>query len=306
MASKSVSRSKIEELKEKNDAVIVAHNYQVGEIQEAADYVGDSFGLARKVADLNISNVVFCGVDFMVESAVLLNPDKNIIHPEPEASCPMAEMVDLSELRGYKEENPHTAVVSYVNTNVETKAESDVCCTSSNAVKVVESVEERKVLFVPDKNLGHYIKRFVSDKEVDVWDGFCATHDNITLEDVQGLVNRFPDAEVVVHPECRPEVVDLADYAESTAGILERAKKSDVHHMIIGTEKEMGYRLKKEVPDKEYHFPGSPVCQNMKKITMEKVIRSLENLEPVIEVEEDVAVKARIPLERMVEIGRGK
>ena len=295
----------INELKEENDAVIIAHNYQVGEIQDIADFVGDSFGLAKKVTELDVSNVIFCGVEFMVESAVILNPDKNIIHPELKAGCPMAEMVDLDDLLEYKLKNPNTAVVSYVNTKAETKAESDICCTSSNAVKVVESVDEPKVLFVPDKNLGHYVTRFVKDKEVDIWDGFCGTHDKITLDDVQRLVDKYPDAEIVVHPECRPEVVDMADYTESTAGILRRAHESDKDNMIIGTEKEMGHRLKKEVPDKEYHFPGNPTCQNMKKITLEKVLKSLENLEPIVTVDEDLASRAKKPLERMVQIGRG-
>ncbi|MFW5898614.1 MAG: quinolinate synthase NadA [Candidatus Saliniplasma sp.] len=295
----------IDELKEENDAVIVAHNYQIGEIQDIADFVGDSFGLARKVAELDVSNVIFCGVEFMVESAVILNPDKNIIHPELKAGCPMAEMVDMDDLLDYKQNNPETAVVSYVNTKAETKAESDVCCTSSNAVKVVESVDESRVLFVPDKNLGNYVTRFVKDKKVDIWDGYCGTHDKITPGDVQDQLDKYPDAEVVVHPECRPEVVDMADYAESTAGILKRAYRTDKKHMIIGTEKEMGYRLKKEVPDKEYHFPGDPTCQNMKRITLEKVVNSLEELEPVMTVDDELARRARKPLERMVEIGRG-
>ncbi len=299
------SREEIEKLKEKNDAVIVAHNYQIGEIQDIADFVGDSFGLAKKVTELDVSNVVFCGVDFMVESAAVMNPDKNIIHPEPEASCPMAKMVDILELKEYKQKNPDTAVVSYVNTNIETKAETDICCTSSNAVTVVESLDNAKVIFLPDKNLGHYIKRFVTDKEVEVWDGFCGTHDNITEKDVKVLLEKYPDAEVVVHPECKPEVVDLADHTESTAGILQRAKESSAEHMIIGTEKEMGYRLKKEVPDKEYHFPREPTCQNMKKITLEKILKSLENLEPIVTVDEELARRAKKPLERMVQVGRG-
>ncbi|MFW6141152.1 MAG: quinolinate synthase NadA [Candidatus Saliniplasma sp.] len=299
------SIDRIIELKEQNDAVVVAHNYQIGEIQDIADFVGDSFELARKVAELDVSNVIFCGVEFMVESAVILNPDKNIIHPEPKAGCPMAEMVDLDDLLEYKQNNPETAVVSYVNTKAETKAESDVCCTSSNAVKVVESVDESRVLFVPDKNLGNYITRFVKDKKVDLWDGYCGTHDDITPNEVQDQLDKYPDAEVVVHPECRPEVVDMADYAESTAGILKRAYRTDKKHMIIGTEKEMGYRLKKEVPDKEYHFPGDPTCQNMKRITLEKVVNSLEELEPLMTVDDDLARRARKPLERMVEIGRG-
>ncbi|MFP4051926.1 MAG: quinolinate synthase NadA [Thermoplasmata archaeon] len=293
------------ELKEKKDVVIVAHNYQIGDIQDIADFVGDSFGLAQKVSELDVSNVIFCGVDFMAESAAILNPDKNIILPDLDAGCPMAEMVDLEELIDYKKDNPDAAVVSYVNTKAETKAESDVCCTSSNAVKVVESLDYEKVLFVPDKNLGSYIKRFIDDKEIDIWEGFCGTHDNITPEDVQKLMDKYPNAEVVVHPECRPEVVDLADYAESTAGILNRARNTKADNMIVGTEKEMGYRLKKEVPDKEYYFPGNPICQNMKKITLDKVLTSLKNFEPKIKMDEKVAKRALKPLKRMVEIGRG-
>jgi len=299
------TKDEIQELRSDKDLVIVAHNYQSGDIQDIADFVGDSFGLAQKVNELDVSNVIFCGVDFMAESAAVLNPDKRIILPELEAKCPMAEMVDIEELREYKEENPDTAVVSYVNTDAETKAESDVCCTSSNAVKVVKSLDEEKALFLPDKNLGDYIQRFVKDKRVEVWEGFCATHDDISPENVRDTIEKHPEAEVVVHPECKPRIVDIADHVESTAGILERAKKTEADEMIIGTEKEMGYRLKKEAPEKEYHFPGDPTCQNMKKITLDKVIDSIEYLDPVVEVKEDTAEKAIEPLEKMVEIGRG-
>jgi len=299
------TKEQIEELKNAEDLLIVAHNYQIGDIQDLADFIGDSFGLAQKVNELDVTNIIFCGVDFMAESAAILNPEKRIILPDLTAECPMAAMVDIDELRGYKEKNPKTAVVSYVNTNAETKAESDVCCTSSNAVKVVKSLDNQKVLFLPDKNLGHYIKRFVHDKEVDVWDGFCATHDKILPDDLRRSMEEHPDAEVVVHPECRPEVVDMADYVESTAGILERAKRTKADEMIIGTEKEMGYRLKKEVPDKKYYFPADPTCTNMKKITLESVLESIKTKEPVVGVDEEVAGKAVEPLRRMVEIGRG-
>ncbi|MBS3782070.1 MAG: quinolinate synthase NadA [Candidatus Thermoplasmatota archaeon] len=300
------TQREIKRLKGEKDIVIVAHNYQMGDIQDIADFVGDSFGLAQKVNELEVSNVVFCGVDFMAESAAILNPDKRVILPDLKAECPMAEMVDIGDLRSYKEKNPEAAVVSYVNTNAETKAESDICCTSSNAVKVVKSLDNEKVLFLPDKNLGNYIKRFVHDKQVEVWEGYCATHDNILPEEVRRSMEEHPEAEVVVHPECRPEVVDIADYVESTAGILERAKKTASDEMIIGTEKEMGYRLEKEVPDKEYYFPGNPTCQNMKKITPEKVLNSLKSLSPKVKVEEDIAERARRPLQKMVDLGRGK
>ncbi len=291
--------------KEEKDLVLVAHNYQVGLIQDTADYVGDSFGLAKQVTEMDVANVVFCGVDFMAESAAVLNRDKTVIHPEPKARCPMAAMVDMDELREYKREHPDTAIVSYVNTNIETKAESDICCTSSNAVKVVESVEEDRVLFLPDKNLGSYVKKFVKDKEVDIWEGFCGTHDNITVDDVEVLLEDHPEAEIIVHPECRPEVVEMADHVGSTAGILRRAKESSAKVMIIGTEKEMGHRLKKEAPDKEFLFPGDPTCQNMKKITPEKVLKSLKTLKPVVDLDEDLMDRAQVPLERMMNVGRG-
>ncbi len=298
-------RDEILAAKEEKDLVLVAHNYQLGVIQDTADYVGDSFGLAKKVSEMDVPYVVFCGVDFMAESAAVLNPEKVVIHPEKTSRCPMAAMVDTEELKSYKEKHPDTAVVSYVNTNIETKAESDICCTSSNAVKVVESVEEDRVLFLPDRNLGNYVKRFVDDKEVDLWEGYCATHDDITVEQIKELLEEHPDAEVVVHPECRPEVVDIADHVGSTAGILKRAKESPSKLMIIGTEREMGHRLRKEVSDKTFIFPGEPVCTNMKKITPEKVLRSLETLEPRVSLDEDTMKRARKPLERMVKVGRG-
>lgn len=298
-------KDRVRALKEKNDSVLVAHNYQRDIIQESADYVGDSFGLAKIVGELDVKNVIFCGVDFMAESAVILNPDKNIIHPEPQARCPMAAMVDIDRLKKFKKDNTDTAIVSYVNTNVETKAESDICCTSSNAVKVVESLEQNKVLFLPDKNLGHYIRRFVKDKEITLWEGYCGTHDNITVEDVMELKEKYPDAEVVVHPECIPDVVDIADNVGSTAFILQRAKESKAKRMIIGTEIDMVHRMKKVAPDKEFYFPKNPLCQNMKRITEEKVIHSMETLTPVVKIERGLMDKARRPLQRMMEIGRG-
>ncbi len=298
-------QDEVKHLKKQGSIVLVAHNYQLGEIQDAADYTGDSFGLAKTVSELDVEYVVFCGVDFMAESAVILNPDKTIIHPEPKAQCPMAAMVDINKLREFKKNNPDTAVVSYVNTNIETKVESDICCTSSNAVKVVESLEEDKVLFLPDRNLGNYIKRFVKDKEITLWEGYCGTHHNITVEDVKKLTDKYPDAEVVVHPECRPGVVDIADHVGSTAFILKRAKESSAKRLIIGTEVEMGHRMRQEAPDKEFYFPGNPLCQNMKKITPEKVLHSMKELEPVVKIDDDLIEKARIPLEKMMEIGRG-
>jgi len=298
-------KDQIKKLKDEEEVVIVAHNYQKGNIQDIADFVGDSFGLAQKVNELDVANIVFCGVDFMAESAAILNPEKKIILPDLTAGCPMAEMVDLDEVRGYKEKNPEAAVVSYVNTNAETKAESDICCTSSNALKIVKSLNNEKVLFLPDKNLGDYVKRFVQDKDLDVWEGYCATHDNILPEDMRESIKKHPEAEVVVHPECRPEVIDMAEYVESTAGILERARKTRTDKMIVGTEKEMEYRLKKEIPNKEYFFPGDPTCTNMKKITLEKVLESIKTKRPQVVVDKKIAERALKPLKRMVEIGRG-
>jgi quinolinate synthase len=296
----------INELKRKKDIVILCHNYQPAEIQDVADFLGDSLDLALKAIKVTQKNIVFCGVDFMAESAKILNPDKTIIHPDLDAKCPMAGMVDAETLLCKKEKYPTSQVVSYVNSSAEVKALSDVCCTSANGPKVVKNCFAKQIIFVPDHNLGLYIKRFVSDKELIIWPGICPTHHKIRVEDIVNLKQKHPDAEVLVHPECRPDVIDISDHVYSTSGMIHHAKKSNSTEFIIGTEKEMCYRLKKINPAKNFYHISSAVCPNMKKISLQKLLKSMQNLEPVIDLPDDIMRKAKIPLEKMIEIGRSE
>ena len=296
---------RILELKHKHNAIILAHNYQTPDIQDIADSLGDSFGLAVKASKTNAKVIVFCGVDFMAESAKILNPDKIIIHPDKNAQCPMAAMVDVESLGWFIEKNPQAEVVSYVNTTADVKAKTDVCCTSSNAIKVIKSVQTKDIIFIPDTNLGLYVKRFIKNKNLILWPGICPTHHKISKEDILEIKTKHQDAEIIVHPECRPEVIDIADYVFSTQGMVTYIEKSHSKEFIIGTEKELCYRLKKENPNKIFYPIKSAICPNMKKITLEKVLKSMESLEPTIELSKVILQKARLPLQRMMEIGRG-
>lgn len=299
--------SHIKALAAEKNAIILAHNYQLPEVQDIADFVGDSFGLSVEASKTDAEVIIFCGVNFMAESALLLSPDKLVIHPEPESRCPMAAMVDAQSLRLLKSKHPDAAVVSYVNTTADVKAESDICCTSSNAAKVVRSLPQKKVIFTPDVNLGSYVSSLVPEKEMILWPGYCDTHQNrITMNDLLVLNDQYPEAEIIVHPECIPEVIDFADHAFSTQGMLDHCKTSSIQEFIIGTEREMVHRLRKDIPDKIFHSIDKAVCPNMKKITLKKVAASLENMGPKIELSDDIIEKARIPLERMVAVGRGE
>ena len=296
---------KIKELKKKHNTIILAHNYQLPEVQDIADFLGDSLDLALIATKTDAKNIIFCGVDFMAESAKILNPDKNVIHPDIKAECPMANMVNPENLSKLKNDNPEAEVVSYINTTAETKVLTDICCTSANGVKVVNSISSKKVIFVPDQNLGMYIKRFVKDKEIIIWPGVCPTHHRIRKEEILKLKEKHPDAEILVHPECRPEVIDIADHTFSTNGMVNYAKKSDTREFIIGTEKELCYRMRKEIPEKKFYSIKTAICPNMKKITLEKVLNSLESLEPKINLPDEIMKKARKPLKKMMEVGRG-
>jgi quinolinate synthase len=297
--------SLINELKKKNNAIILAHNYQPPEIQDIADIIGDSLDLAKKAQKTDAENIIFCGVDFMVESAKILNPKKNVIIPDKDAHCPMAAMIKPDNLIDLKKQNPDAKVVTYINTTSDIKAISDICCTSSNAVNIVKSISSKKIIFVPDQNLGAYIQRFVPEKEMIIWQGLCTTHHKIRKKDVLNMKKEHPDAEVIVHPECRPEVIDLADHVFSTNGMTNHAKKSDKKEFIIGTEKELCYRLKKQNPDKSFYPFKHSICPNMKKITLEKVLNSLESLEPKVTLPAEIMINAKKPLEKMMKIGRG-
>jgi quinolinate synthase len=292
-------------LKRERDALLLVHNYQRPEIQDIADIMGDSLGLSIKASQTESSVIVFCGVDFMAQSAKILSPQKTVLHPNQDAKCPMAAMIDVESLRELKAEHPDAVVVSYVNTTADVKAETDICCTSANAIKVVKSVPEEKVIFTPDENLGLYVKRFVKDKEFVLWPGYCYTHSKIYPEEIKRLRDLHPAAVVMVHPECPPETIDASDHVLSTEGMVNLAQKSDAKEFIVGTEKELCYRLKKENPGKEFYPPRGAVCPHMKYIRLIDVLSALKAMNPEIELPDDVIEKARKPLERMVEIGRG-
>jgi len=295
-------KDKIIALKKQKNAIILAHYYQRAELQEVADYIGDSFGLAKTAAATDAEIILFCGVHFMGESAKILSPDKIVLIPDERAGCPMADMVDAEGLRKLKAQHPNAAVVAYVNTSAAVKAETDICCTSSNAVKVIQSIDTDEIIWVPDKNLGHYVSQF-TDKRMIIWEGYCNTHDRITAEDVKKIKEQYPNAPIVVHPECRPEVVELADHVASTAGILKYCRESDNKEFIIGTEMGIEFMLKRENPNKVFHFISNVlVCPNMKVNNLKKAYNALLTLEPQIEVDKQIADKARISLERMLEV----
>lgn len=296
---------RIKLLKKSKNALILAHNYQIAEVQDIADFVGDSLDLAMKATKTNVKNIIFCGVDFMAESAKILNPDKNVVIPDIEAKCPMAGMVDSESLNLIIKKHPNADVVTYINTTAEVKAISDICCTSSNGVKIVKSRKAKKIIFVPDKNLGLYIKRFTPEYEMILWQGVCPTHHKIEKQDILKLKYEHPNSKILVHPECKPEVIDIADQVFSTNGMVNHVKKSKDEEFIIGTENGICHRLKKENPDKIFYPVESAVCPNMKKITLKKVLKSLENLEPKIKLSEDIIKKAKLPLQRMIDMGRG-
>lgn len=287
-------------LKKKRNAIILAHNYQRPEVQDIADVTGDSLELARAAAAMDGDVIVFCGVDFMAETAAILAPEKTVLLPAPDACCPMAGMVTADELRFARARHPGAAVVCYVNTTADVKAESDICCTSANAVKVVNSVQGKTVIFVPDKNLGQYVARFTG-KTVLPWEGYCLVHDRYTPADVARAKQAYPGAVVLVHPECRPEVIDCADHVASTSGIVSHVKTAPGTEFIIGTEIGILHRLAKECPGKHcYPLSEKAVCVNMKKTTLTHVRDALVTLRPRITVPEEVGARARGAIERML------
>lgn len=295
-------QDKIRQLKKERNAVILAHNYQRGEVQDIADFVGDSLELARQAAGTDADVIAFCGVHFMAETAAILSPDKTVLLPDAGAGCPMANMITAEQLVAKKQELPGLPVVTYVNSSAAVKAESDYCCTSANGVKVVESVPGDEIIFVPDQYLGHFIQT-QTGKTMHLWPGYCPTHVKILPEDIQKQRELHPNAKVVVHPECRPDVIAAADLATSTSGMLRYARREDVTELIVGTEVDIIHRLKKENPGKQF-YPASPkaICPNMKKITLEKLYFALESMSPVITVPPDIAARAKAAVDRMVAI----
>jgi quinolinate synthase len=290
-------------LKERN-AILLAHNYQNGEIQDIADIAGDSLGLSIEASNTESDVIVFCGVHFMAESAAILSPDKTVLIPRMDAGCPMADMITMDQALDFKESYPEAELVTYVNSTAAVKAVSDICCTSANAIRVVGSVKTETILMAPDKNLAQYTARF-TDKEVVWWDGYCPSHHNLTPEDLLKTKEKHPDAEVLVHPECRPEVIDIADYVASTSGMLAHAKKSDKKKFIIGTEVGLLHPLRKQNPGKEF-IPASEkiVCPDMKLTTLKDIYDCLVEMKGIVEVPEEIRGKAKLSLDRMLQVKR--
>ena len=292
----------IRKLAKERRAVILAHNYQIPDVQDIADYTGDSLELSRIAAGVDCDVIVFCGVTFMAETAYILSPQKTVLIPDPEAGCPLADMVDINRFRALKAEHPDAFTLCYVNSSAEVKAESDVCCTSANAVRIVQSLNGvKEILFVPDRCLGAYVQR-VTGKNIILARGFCPTHHRIQKEHILKMKEKYPDAVVIVHPECNSEVIDISDHVCSTSQMIKVAKESSAKVFIIGTEEGLLHRLKKENPDKEFYVPSDVcVCPNMKKTTLEKVLWSLETMEHRVTVDEDIRKRASRSLERMLD-----
>lgn len=295
--------SEIIKLKKEKDALILAHNYQIPEIQDLADYVGDSLLLSKLAAETEKKVIVFCGVHFMAESAKILSPDKKVYLPVIDAGCPMADMITGEALREYKENNPDRLIVTYVNSSADVKANSDICCTSSNALQIIESLESDKILFAPDKNLGSYIAAQVPNKDIELWNGFCITHERVNTDEVASIRSRKPGIELLVHPECNPSIVSLADFVGSTSNIIEYVRSSDDKEFIIGTEMGILHSLRKAAPGKKFHLLSpSLICYNMKKTSLEDVYNVLKNEVNEINVDEVIRKKAYTSLKKMIDL----
>ncbi|MCW9049132.1 MAG: quinolinate synthase NadA [Deltaproteobacteria bacterium] len=298
-------KQRIKQLAQERDALLMAHNYQRDEVQEIADITGDSLALSIAAAKTDKKVIVFCGVHFMAESAAILAPEKTVLLPRADAGCPMADMITDEQLRNFKAEHPGATVVTYVNSTAAVKAESDICCTSSNAVNVARSLDEKKLLMVPDRNLGRYIAKQVPEKECICWEGYCPTHERLKVEEIKQAQAEHPDALFMAHPECTPEILELADHICSTSGMYDFARENPAKKFIVGTENGILWRLKVENPEKEFIMPSlALICPNMKLTRLEDILRCLETLEPQITVDEKTCLKAKRALDRMLAVPR--
>ena len=298
-------KQQIRDLLKQHNAVLLAHNYMRDEVQEIADITGDSLGLSMEAAKTSADVIVFCGVHFMAESAAILSPQKKVLLPRPDAGCPMADMVTAAELEALKRQHPGVPVVTYVNSSAEVKACSDICCTSANAIKVVKSLTEDRLIFVPDRNLGRWVAQFVPEKEFIFWEGFCPTHERMTVEAVLQKKAEHPDALFICHPESAPEVTALADHACSTSGMYDYCRTSPATKFIIGTEAGILYKLRLENPGKQFILASPALfCPNMKLTSLEDVLISLQTLSPVVSVPEDIRLRAKSALDRMLAVPR--
>jgi quinolinate synthase len=296
-------RQQVGSLKKKKNAIILAHNYQLPEIQDIADYVGDSLELARISQGIEQDTILLCGVYFMAEITKMLNPGKTVLMPDKHAGCPMANMIDPGSLSAAKQEHPEAAVMCYVNSNAEVKALTDICCTSANGVKIAESLSEDQILFIPDQYLGAYVAKRLPGRKFHLWPGYCPTHMVFSREGLVKLKEEYPDAKIVAHPECRLDVQEIADSICSTSQMISYARESDAKYFIICTELGMLHRLKKENPSKVF-IGGSPnaICPNMKLTTLEKILWSLESSEFEITIDEQTRIRARASIERMLSV----
>ena len=301
-------QKEVRRLAEEKNAVILAHYYQRPEVQDIADFVGDSLELSRKAANTNADIIVFCGVRFMCETAKILSPQKKVLHPNPESGCPMADMVTAEQVRKLREKHPDAEFVAYINTTADVKAEVDICVTSANAPKIIKKLEAKKIVFLPDQALGQWVAKQVPEKEFVIWKGFCPPHFEFTAREVMKLKEKYPDAKVAVHPECHPAVIELADFVGSTSQIIKYATSVDAKRVIVITEVGLKYTLEKKNPSKEYIFPesmnycGTVYCCTMKGITLPKVYETLKNEINEVELPEDLIERARRPIERMLEL----
>ena len=295
----------IRELLAKHNAVLLAHNYMRDDVQEIADITGDSLALSIEAAKTSADVIVFCGVHFMAESAAILSPDKKVLLPRPDAGCPMADMVTAEELEQLRARHPGVPVVTYVNSSADVKACSDICCTSANAVKVVKSLKEEELIFVPDRNLGRWIAKFVPEKRFILWEGFCPTHERMTLQAVLQKKDEHPDALFICHPESAPEVSELADHVCSTSGMYDYCRTSPAKKFIIGTEAGILYKLRMENPGKEFILASPALfCPNMKLTSLDDILISLQTLSPVVNVPGEIRLKAKLALDRMLAVPR--
>ncbi len=297
--------SKIEKLKKEKNAVILAHYYVDDEIQKIADYVGDSFYLAKVATKIKEDVIVFCGVSFMGESAKILNPNKKVLMPDESADCPMAHMASVEKIEQMKKEYDDLAVVCYVNSSAKLKSHSDVCVTSSNALKIVESLPNKNIFFIPDENLGRYVSEKVKDKNIILNDGYCPIHKKMDKESLLKVKDLHENAEVLVHPECTEDVLDLADYIGSTAGIIDYATNSSCNEFIVVTEAGVLYELKEKNKEKKFYtISCEQICPDMKKITLDKIFNCLENGSGEVVLDENLMKEACLPLEKMLELGK--
>lgn len=295
----------IKKLKKEKNSVILAHFYVNPEVQEIADYIGDSFYLSKVAVGLKEQTIVFCGVSFMGESAKVLNPEKTVLMPDAEADCPMAHMADPKVIRDMREKYEDLAVVCYINSTAELKECSDVCVTSANAVQIVKALPNKNIFFIPDKNLAHYIAELVPEKHFVFNDGYCPTHEKMAVAEIEKAKAEHPQAQVLSHPECPKSVLEISDYIGSTSGIIKYATQSECQEFIICTEEGVAYKLQQNNPDKKFYFTDTiPVCADMKKITLEKILHVLRTGENEVHVTEELRENSRKPLEKMLELAK--